>query len=156
MRNLVASGESMLVEFKGEAGRPLSDNELVEAVVCLANRDHGDEAWLLVGVEDDGTISGARPRHGSSTDPDRVVALIANRTRPSLSVRAFLVDLDGRSVLAVEVPRARIAVGTADGRYIRRVMLGTGEPGCLPMTPADILSRQSAIGQEDMSARVVE
>ena len=156
MRNLVASGESMLVEFKGEAGRPLSDNELVEAVVCLANRDHGDEAWLLVGVEDDGTISGARPRHGSSTDPDRVVALIANRTRPSLSVRAFLVDLDGRSVLAVEVPRARIAVGTADGRYIRRVMLGTGEPGCLPMTPADILSRQSAIGQEDMSARVIE
>lgn len=156
LRNLVASGESMLVEFKGEAGRPLSDNELVEAVVCLANRDHGDEGWLLVGVEDDGTISGARPRHGSSTDPDRVVALIANRTRPSLSVRAFLVDLDGRSVLAVEVPRARIAVGTADGRYIRRVMLGTGEPGCLPMTPADILSRQSAIGQEDMSARVIE
>jgi len=156
LRNLVAGGESMLVEFKGEAGRPLSDNELVEAVVCLANRDHGDEGWLLVGVEDDGTISGARPRHGSSTDPDRVVALIANRTRPSLSVRAFLVDLDGRSVLAVEVPRARIAVGTADGRYIRRVMLGTGEPGCLPMTPADILSRQSAIGQEDMSARVIE
>lgn len=156
LRELIAAGESITVEFKGEVRRPLSDGELVDAVVCLANRDHGDEGWLLVGVEDDGTVTGVRPRHGDTIDPVRIAALIANRTRPSLSVRAFLVDMDSSPVLAIEVPRAKITIGTAEGKYLRRVILGNGEPGCLPMTPADILSRQSTIGQEDMSARILD
>ena len=153
---LLQAGESLSVEFKGESRKALSDAELVESVVCLANRDREDDGWLLVGVEDDGTVTGAKPRHGSVTDPDRVVALIANRTRPSLSVRAFVVNMNGREVLAVQAPRARITTGTADGKYVRRVILGTGEPGCLPMTPSDILSRQSIAIQEDVSARIVE
>ncbi len=153
---LLQVGESLSVEFRGESMKALSDAELVESVVCLANRDREDDGWLLVGVEDDGTVTGAKPRHGSVTDPDRVVALIANRTRPSLSVRAFVVNMNGREVLAVQAPRARITTGTADGRYVRRVILGTGEPGCLPMTPSDILSRQSIAIQEDVSARIVE
>jgi hypothetical protein len=43
--------ESLTVEFKSDRKR-LSDNELVEAIVCLANAE-GGELWL--GVEDDGT-----------------------------------------------------------------------------------------------------
>ena len=46
--------ESLTVEFKSDRKR-LSVNELVEAIVCLANAE-GGELWL--GVEDDGTPTG--------------------------------------------------------------------------------------------------
>ena len=46
--------ESLTIEFKSDRKR-LSDTELVEAVVCLANAE-GGELWL--GVEDDGTPTG--------------------------------------------------------------------------------------------------
>ncbi|KGN30736.1 hypothetical protein N802_05895 [Knoellia sinensis KCTC 19936] len=34
---------------------------------------------LLLGVEDDGTVSGVHPRHGTRTDPARLQALIVNK-----------------------------------------------------------------------------
>lgn len=94
---LIERGETMDVEFKGEAERPLSDSELVEAVVCMANRPGLENGWILIGVEDDGRITGARPRHGNHTDPVRLQALIANRTRPSLTVRVSIVPLPPRA-----------------------------------------------------------
>jgi ATP-dependent DNA helicase RecG len=38
VRHLIAGGETLDVEFKGESARPLSDGDLVAAVVCLCNR----------------------------------------------------------------------------------------------------------------------
>ena len=61
LRRLIAAGETLNVEFKGEERSPLNDRDLVEAVVCLANRSGTEPAWLLIGVEDDGRITGARP-----------------------------------------------------------------------------------------------
>jgi ATP-dependent DNA helicase RecG len=61
LQRLIAIGETMNVEFKSEEHEPLSDRELVEAVVCLSNRINPGPAWLLVGVEDDGRITGVRP-----------------------------------------------------------------------------------------------
>ena len=60
LREPIADGETLCVEFEGEPGRPLSDREVYEAVVGLASTDGGT---LLIGVEDDGTVTGARPRH---------------------------------------------------------------------------------------------
>ena len=37
LREIIAGGESLTVEFKGEEKRLLPDAELLEAVVCLAN-----------------------------------------------------------------------------------------------------------------------
>ena len=48
---ILPPAESLAVEFKSDRKR-LSDEELVEALVCLANTE-GRELWL--GVEDDGT-----------------------------------------------------------------------------------------------------
>ncbi|MGI8808786.1 MAG: AlbA family DNA-binding domain-containing protein [Acidimicrobiales bacterium] len=53
----------------------------MKAVVCLA-----DGGRLLLGVEDDGTVVGARPRHGDHTDGARLAALVANKTTPSVAV----------------------------------------------------------------------
>lgn len=150
VRRLIAGGETFVVEFKGEARAPLGDADLVEAVVCLAN---GDGGTLLVGVEDDGRVTGARPRREAGiTDPRRVEALIANRTSPSFGVRCSLVALPEGPVLTIEVPESVTPVGTADGRFLRRALTGRGVPACLPMHFHEMQSRQAGRGVLDYSA----
>jgi ATP-dependent DNA helicase RecG len=155
LRKLIDTGETLAVEFKGEERAPLNDRDLVGTLVCLANRSGYDTGWLLVGVEDDGRVTGARPRHGSSTDPDRLAALIAARTRPSLSVRVYPVTLDGVPVLAIEIPPQRVPVATSEGVFLRRALGGDGRPACLPMDAAAMQSLQADRGLLDPSAQVV-
>ncbi|WP_058866867.1 ATP-binding protein [Chloracidobacterium thermophilum] len=153
LQQLLRAGKSLDVEFKGEERRPLSDDDLVETVVCLANRSADTPAWLLIGVEDDGRITGARPRHESGrTDPLRLAALIANRTRPSLTPRVAVVPLQGREIIAVEVPPQLVPVATTSGRYLRRALGGDGRPSCLPMFFHEMHARQADRGAEDYSA----
>lgn len=127
----------------------------MEAVVCLANRPGGQYAWLLVGAEDDGRITGARPRHGATTDPARVAALIANRTRPSIAVHVENVPIGDKTVLAIGVPPQRVPVGTSDGVFLRRALGGDGRPTCLPMDAAALQSLQGDRGLLDASAQLV-
>ncbi|MGA1796251.1 MAG: ATP-binding protein [bacterium] len=154
--SLIAGGETLNVEFKGEEKAPLSDRDLLEAVVCLANRSGSESAWLLLGVEDDGRITGARPRHEAGrTDPARLTALISNRTRPSLAVRVHPVQIEGREILVIEVPMCRTPVGTADGLYLRRTIGGDGRPACIPMHFHEMQAHQADRGMLDYSALVV-
>lgn len=125
LEKLIASGETLSVEFK----RDVNDTELVETVVCLAN---GGGGTLLVGVEDDGAVVGARARHGQSTDPRRIEALVSNTTRSALGVQAELESLQGKPVLVVRVPGTLIPTATASGRYLRRALGGDGRPACVP------------------------
>jgi len=161
LRELIAAGENLNVEFKGESRERLSDEKIVETVVCLANRSGGagsESAWLLIGVEDDGQITGARPRHGKSTDPLRLQALIANRTRPSLPVRVFVIPMEpeGVEVIAIEVPPTRMPVGTSNGVYLQRAIDARGKPICRPMEPADFQALQGSRGLLDYSSLIVE
>lgn len=155
LRSLIAGGETLDVEFKGEEARALSDGDLVEAVVCLANRSGNAPGWLLVGVEDDGRVTGACPRHADRTDPLRLQALIAHRTRPSLSARVQIVRLGDQNVTAVEVPAARAPVGTSDGKYLRRALGGDGKPACLPLHFHEMQGLQADRGLLDYSALAV-
>lgn len=155
LRALIARGETLAVEFKGEECAPLNDRDLVEAVVCLANRADNEPGWLLIGVEDDGRVTGARPRHGTNTDPHRLAALIAARTRPQLSVRVFAMSVKGRPVLAVEVPPQRMPVSTSEGVFVRRALGGDGRPACLPMDFPALHSLQADHGLHDPSAQIV-
>lgn len=149
MRRLIAAGETLTVEFKSD----LSDRDLVETVACMANRDDGETGWVLLGVENDGTVTGARPRHEAGrTDPFRVQALISNRTRPAIAVRVSEVELNGKPVLVVAVPRSNAPVGTADGRYLRRAWGGDGKPACVPFHYHEMTSRQADLGMLDYSA----
>lgn len=153
LRKLIDAGETLNVEFKGEEHRLLNDDELVETAICLANRAGDESGWLLIGVEDDGRITGARPRHESGrTDPYRVQAVIANRTRPTLSVRVELVRLEGKEVVIVEVPASRIPIGRTDGLYKRRIMGGRGKPECLAFYYHEMQAHQADRGQLDYSA----
>ena len=68
LRELIQGGETLSVEFKGDWSRNkqspnnpgLPDKDLTEALVALANTEGG---YLLLGVEDDGTLTDVRPRH---------------------------------------------------------------------------------------------
>lgn len=148
VESLIQRGETYVVEFKAR----LNDDDLVEAVVCLAN---GDGGVLLVGVENDGSLVGAKPRHGDGTKPDRVAALVAGRTLPPLEVAVSMHVVNGFDVLAIEVPKATSLVGTAQGKYVRRAIGVDGAPQCLPLQPNEMLDRLSSLRQVDITAMEV-
>lgn len=157
LRNLIAAGESLTVEFKGEQARQLSDREIAEICVCMANRQTLDPAWVLIGVEDDGRVTGVKPRHGiNGVDPVRVQAAIASLTLPSLLCRVEVIHLDGVPVLVIEVPRADRPVSTTDGVYKRRTIGRNGDPQCLPYLFHEMQSHLGNLGFLDFSAQVVE
>jgi ATP-dependent DNA helicase RecG len=155
LRSLIAGGESLLVEFKSDERVALNDRELVEAVVCLANRSGSGAAWLVVGVEDDTRVSGARARHGAATDVHKLAAMIAGRTRPPIAVDVEIVSLDDKPLLVIEIPAQRQPVATSDGVYLRRTLGGDGRPACAPMDVYAMQSQQSDRGLLDPSSQVV-
>ena len=152
LRELVTGGESLTVEFKGESRRALSDREIYENVVGLANSDGG---VLLVGIEDDGRITGAKPRHGSSTDATRLQAAIFNNTAPPINTRMSPVQTPDAEVIAIEVDRYPEICATKSGLCVRRVV-GVDGPTCVPFLPHEHVSRRSDLGLVDFSAQPCE
>ena len=83
LREIVAKGESLNVEFKGEEKAALSDSALVEAIICLANRS---------GVEPGGSWSewktmAATPAPGRATPEKRlkhIVFQLSSQIAPDL------------------------------------------------------------------------
>ncbi|MGN5237750.1 RNA-binding domain-containing protein [Rhodococcus sp. SJ-3] len=149
VRALIAAGESMTTEFKRGKRNKFNDTDLVEAVVCLAN---GSGGTLLIGVEDDGRVTGADPRHDPVTHPDRIDALITNKTSPIVQTRTSVVDMDGNEVIVVEVPRSARVTGTADGKYLRRAMKVDGTPECVPFAAHEMLAREIDRGAIDYAS----
>lgn len=145
MRGPIPERESLTVEFKSDQG-PLPDSDLVAAVVCLANTEGGD---LYVGVENDGRITGLHPKHSSIAG---VVALIANRTSPSISVRADLVDVNGLTVARIQAPKADSIVSTSEGLVQRRRLPADGSAICVPFYPHEFARRLSDLRRVDYSA----
>jgi ATP-dependent DNA helicase RecG len=148
MTPLLPPAESLTVEFKSDRKR-LSDHELVEAIVCLANAE-GGELWL--GMEDDGTPTGLHADHQLLAG---LPGLIAARTSPSLQVRVDAVAVGGVSVARIAVPKARTIVATAGGVYLRRRLKHDGQPECTPMLPHERESRAASLGLSDVSAQPV-
>jgi ATP-dependent DNA helicase RecG len=142
------AGESLTVEFKSDRKR-LSDTELVEALVCLANTE-GGTLWL--GVEDDGQVTGVHADHLLLSG---LAGLVAARTSPSLQVDVTPVDMDGMTVACIHVPKTQGEVATQAGVYVRRRIKHDGTPECVPMLPHDRISRASSLGLVDISAQPV-
>lgn len=145
---LLPPSESLTVEFKSDRMR-LSDNDLVEALVCLANTE-GGELWL--GVEDDGRVTGLHAAHALLTG---LPGLVAARTSPSLRVDVEAVDIRGVRVARIRVPKAQGEVATQSGVYVRRRIKYDGTPECVPMLPHERISRASTFGLVDVSAQAV-
>lgn len=146
LQAIAARGETFTVEFKSERKGSLSDAELVKNCVCLAN---GQGGLLILGIENDGALSGSRPRHGQLTDPARVQALVANRTQPPLSTTVVLVRGDEQEFVVIDVPSSEQPVGTNQGEYVRRATKVDGTPQCVPYMAHEMLGRVIDSRQQD-------
>lgn len=146
---LIQQGESLSLEFKSDLKR-LPDRELVATVVSLANTEGGE---LLLGVEDDGTITGLHANHLSVSG---ISSLIANNTNPAISVSVERRELQGRTIARIFVPKSRQLVSTADGLLVRRRLKLDGTPEAVPFYPHEFVQRQSSLGLVDPSAMVLE
>ncbi|MEH1812267.1 MAG: RNA-binding domain-containing protein [Nostoc sp.] len=147
---LIGDGETLTVEFKSDR-KPLPENELVEAVVCLANK-HGGK--LVIGVEDDGCITGLNQKLAESS-PGLLSALIASKTTPSLSVETAMIDLPEGRVAVINVPTAPQLVSTSNGRTLIRRLDTRGKPQCQPLYANEIDSWYADRGQRDVTARLI-
>jgi ATP-dependent DNA helicase RecG len=64
-------------------------------------------------------------------------------------------SVNGKDIVAVEVPQYREVCSTRDGRCLRRV-LGSDGPQCVPFYPYEHTERRSALGTVDYSAQLIE
>ncbi|MFN5065926.1 MAG: RNA-binding domain-containing protein [Aphanizomenon sp.] len=149
LTQLIANGETLTVEFKSDSAY-LSDKDLLEAVVCLANTSGGT---LLIGVENDGKITGLHKNH--LKHPSSLSAMIGNRTVPPLGVDTEIINFSEMAIAIIKVPQATQLVATSDGRTLKRILNTRGEPECGPLYPSEINSWLADRGQRDVSARVM-
>lgn len=143
---LIQEGESLTLEFKSDRG-PLQDDEMLEAIICLANYHGG---YLLVGVEDNGDITGLHKKH--LTTPGSLAGFIASRTVPPISVEVDFLDISDKKIAVIQVPSARQVVATSDGKLIVRFIDTHGKPGCRPLYPHELINWQAERGSLDPSA----
>ena len=140
--------ETLSLEFKSDLKR-LPDDDLLDAVVALANSDGGT---VYLGVEDDGTPTGIDKVH---QDAVGLSAMIANRTVPPVSARAQIVGTEKTPVMQIDVPKSRSVVSTKSGKVLRRRMKVDDTPESVPMYPYEIVTRLSDLGRLDFSAQPV-
>jgi len=146
---LIPTSETLVVEFKSDRDK-LGDDELIEALICLANA-HGGTLYL--GVENDGTVTGLHAARPQDIQP--LAALIANRTAPALSITVDLIEQTGLRVAAIRVPQTAAITARSDGLVKRRRIGGNGQPECVPFLPHEYASRQADFQLIDMSSEPV-
>ena len=148
MNRSIPLKETLTVEFKSDRNK-YEDSAIFDDVVAFANTDGGD---LFLGVEDDGTITGAHKDH---TNPITLSAYIANNTVPPLSVRAEIID-EEHPVLKISVPKSYGGiVATSSGKILRRRLKHDSTPENVPMYPTEIATRLSDLRLLDYSAMLV-
>lgn len=147
---MIPDRETLTIEFKSDL-KKLRDQDLVDAIIGMTNTEGG---ILFLGVEDDGQITGVHVEH---EDEIGAMALIANRTIPSVAVRAELIKEEGKNILRIEIPMSRAIVASTDGKILRRRLKIDGTPENIPMYPYEITTRLSELSLLDFSAqRVVD
>jgi len=126
LKRLLARDEGQFLEFKSAYDRPGGvcfkrrkatevTWDIAETLSAMANADGGT---LLLGVEDDKTVTGV-------DYPDDKLALFRQATqnllRPPLKARLTELDHEGRRILAFEVDPSPVPHQLSDGRYLLRV-----------------------------------
>ena len=143
---MIPEKEAIDIEFKSDVKR-YPDRDLIEAVAAMANTNGG---VLYLGVEDDGSITGLHKNHMDSIG---IVALIANNTVPSITVRAEIVLEAGTNIMKISIPISRAVVSTSTGKILKRRLKLDGSPEAVPMYAYEITSRLSDLSLLDLSAQ---
>lgn len=156
LRDLVAQGETFEVEFKSDTPDKksgLSDEEMQEAVVCLANAEGGK---LLLGVEDDGTITGLHAKHMGRPATGLggyFKNVLQGNSKPD--IQAEFVDVQEGRVAVIHIRKAASLVSTSQGRILQRQHDAWGAPQCRVIYPQEIPSLLAVRGQYDHTEQLV-
>lgn len=130
VRNTIQLGESHFREFKSAIEGPPNNKkprpttaicrDIAEALVAFANADGGE---LLIGVEDDGLISGV-PH--ADEDVEKMFHALDGRIPPDSSLPSLLVtstklQLENKTVIFFSILKGTTEIYClTDGRYVRR------------------------------------
>ncbi|QXO93738.1 putative DNA binding domain-containing protein [Methanospirillum purgamenti] len=153
IRTIVAEGEGLGREFKSELHRLQTDDDIVSDIVAMANTEGG---VLLLGVEDDGTITGTPDRKGADIDPVKIKATIYTKTVPNINTRVTKQILDDAQVLAIEVEPYPEICSTSQGKALHRIIDTKGKPQSVPFYPRDHISRRIHIQTLDLTNELVD
>lgn len=137
--------EDLKVEFKSDIKR-YPDSDLIDDIVGMTNTKGG---VFYLGVEDNGEITGVNKIH---KDAIGLMALVANNTVPSVSVRAEIITEEEKDVLKIEVPISRTVISTSSGKMLKRRLKADGSPEVIPMFSYEIVTRLSELALLDFSA----
>lgn len=96
INEIIRQGENSAVEFKNAA---VTNESLAREMVAFANSQGG---IILVGVEDDGVITGITPDKHQET---WVSNIARDAVTPPIDVKVSTILREGLSVLAIEVPK---------------------------------------------------
>lgn len=106
---LIHQGESSTLEFKQSFGK-----EAIETMCAFANAKGGR---LLVGVQDNGTISGVAV---TEETPQKIINQIKTQTEPGLIVDVEPVLIENNSILVIKVGEFPIKPVSFKGRFYQR------------------------------------
>lgn len=153
LEEIISKGESLNTEFKSDR-RKFSDKEIFEEVVALANTEGG---LLLIGIEDNGTVTGAQNRHGTTINVSKLRSAIFNNTVPTINTQITVFEhSSGSKVLVIAVDPYPEPCATASGKSLKRTLGPDGKPQSVPFYPRDQRSRRVDLGLLDFSAQVIE
>ena len=93
---LILQGENSALEFKRDA---ITADDFAKEIVAMLNRDGGT---ILIGVEDDGSISGV-----TKTDEAWVSNIARNNVIPATDLMVKSISINDVQVLAVTVPKGQ-------------------------------------------------
>lgn len=145
INEIIQKGETLSVEFKSDL-TGLSDSALVTAIVGLTNTEGG---YLLLGVEDNGNVTGLHKKHQNTYG---LSGLVASRTVPCLNIKSQIIEIDGVNIAVITVPKANGIIATSDGLIQHRRLKADGTPESIPFHPHDFMQRQSSLQVIDPSA----
>ncbi len=159
VQNSIRLGESYIREFKSAFEGPPSNKqprpiktivrEIAEQLICFANADGGD---LLIGVEDDGRITGV-PHDAEAIDAfinAPKTGVFAGQILPIFY--AVQVTLEEKRVLFFSVGKGTDHVyQLTDGRCVRRK-----DRECLPVTFGDIHFERQEIRSREFERQFVD
>lgn len=94
--DLIKSGENSRIEFKSKDFR---NESLAKEIVAFANMKGGT---ILVGVEDDGQISGIENPHLLM---EKIISICRNNIQPSLIPELVSIPYENKTILMIEVEK---------------------------------------------------
>lgn len=143
---VISAGETNTVEFKSWTNRSEFKKVidlLVKEAVGLANTKGG---IILVGVEDDGTITGC-----PEFDEQVIIESIYDKTMPKLFTDIEVLTVESNRIFKITVEKSSKVISTSNGIVYKRLGKNTK-----PWYPSEYSSNKTTGFKGDYSARIIE